>query len=800
GMSDLAKRIANLPPEKREKLLRRLEEEAKAKAAQRTPEPEAARDRSQPMPLSFAQHRLWFIDRMQPGLAVYNLPALFQVEGELDVGAFAWSLEALVARHEVLRTTFAEEKGQPVQVVTPSLKVELPVKDLRGLPEQELAAEAERLAREEMLRPFELARGPLMRAALLRLGEREHLVVLTLHHIVFDIWSMGVLLRDLTELYAARLAGREPRLPPLPMQYGDYARWQRESLRGQVLEQQLSYWRKQLEGLTMLELPVDRPRPAVPSFRGAAHVFVIPRSRVESLQKLAQRQGCSLFMVLLAALKVVLARNSGQTDVAVGIPIAGRSRRELEGLIGFFINTLVMRTELSGDPSFLEVLRRVRETSLGAYAHQELPLEHLAAELQPERDPGQTPFYRVSFNLQNAPLGAIDVPGLTLRPRKAAVGMAKLDLSLHLTEGAEGLSCVWEYSTDLFEAGTVERMAGHYERVLEQVVEEPERRVGELELMGREERERVLREWNRTEEEWEGRACAHELFEARAEKTPEAEAVSCEGVTLTYGEVERRANKLAWHLRGLGVGPEVRVGLCVERTVEMVVGMLGILKAGGAYVPLDPTYPAERLGVMMEEAALPVLVTQGELADELPSRGEQVVYLDEDWEGVERQPEGRVEAGVGPENLAYAIFTSGSTGRPKGVMVRHRGLVNTARAAGKAHGVKEESRVLQFASMSFDASVCEVFSTLGAGACLCLAKREKTLPGAPLARTLVEERVTHVTLTPSVLALQGVEGLEGVGTVISAGEACTREVVARWKPGRRMLNAYGPTEVTVCAT
>ncbi|HYO51726.1 condensation domain-containing protein, partial [Archangium sp.] len=548
--SDLAKRIANLPPEKREKLLRKLE--AEAQAAQRAQAPAVAREPSQPQPLSFAQHRLWFVDRMQPGQGVYNLPVLFSAEGALDVGAFTRSVEALVERHEVLRTVFSEEKGEPVQVVSPTLKVEVPVVDLRGVPEPERAREAERLAREEMLRPFELSRGPLMRVVLLRLGEREYQVVMTLHHIVFDVWSMGVLLRELTELYAARVAGRPAVLPALPMQYGDYARWQREWLRGQVLEEQLAYWKKQLAGLTMLELPVDRPRPAVPSFGGGTHTFVIPRSRVEALQALAKRQGSSLFMVMLAALKVVLARRAGQEDVAVGIPIAGRNRRELEGLIGFFVNMLVMRTDLSGNPTFLEVLRRVKETSLGAYAHQELPLEHLAAELRPEREAGQTPFFRMSFSLQNAPMGAIDVPGLRLRPLKATAGTAKLDLSLYLVEDPDGLQSVWEYSTDLFEAGTIQRMAEHYERVLGQVVEAPDRKVMELEVMEAEERRRVLVEWNGTRVEYPREACIHELFEKQAQRTPESVAVEFEGSGLTYRELNERANQVAHQLRKLG--------------------------------------------------------------------------------------------------------------------------------------------------------------------------------------------------------------------------------------------------------
>ncbi|MBZ4422336.1 amino acid adenylation domain-containing protein [Myxococcus sp. RHSTA-1-4] len=798
-MNDLMRRLESLSPEKRELLLRKLREDAKAREPRNVI---PARDRQQAVPLSFAQQRLWFIDRLQPGLALYNLPIVLRVEGVLDVVALDKSFQALIARHEVLRTTFAEEPAGPVQRIAPSLTLPLRSVDLRTPPVEEREAEAWRLAHEEVRRPFDLLQGPLLRATLLRLAEQEHLLVLVLHHIVFDIWSMGVLVREVLELYGAFSRGGQPALPPLRTQYADWAAWQRGEAQREALETQRSWWKERLAGLELLDLPTDwQRRPGVVA-RSGSHTFRLPRERWGAVKALAQREGATPFMVLLAVLDVLLLRYSGQPDVAVGTPVAGRGRREVEGLIGFFINTLVMRTDLSGNPSFREALRRVRETCVGAYEHQDVPLEHIVAALQPGRDPGQTPFYRVSFNFQNAPMSQVSVPGLTLRHLHLDSGLAKLDLSLHFTEGPEGLSCLWEYSADLFEAASVERMAGGYRRLVEELVARPEARIGEVELLEGEARRRVLEEWSRAR-----RAGApvgvrgHGLFEARAEERPEAVAVEeSSGRRMTYGELEARANQLAHHLRSLGVGPEVRVGLCVERSAELVVGMLGVLKAGGAYVPIDPSLPAQRVRWMVEEAGIGVVLTQQKLADELAWRGEVLVCLDTEWEQVTRQPATRPEVRVDAESLAYVIFTSGSTGRPKGVMVRHGGLANTAGEVVEGHGVKPDSRVLQFASQSFDASVCEVFSTLSAGACLCMAPKEELLPGGPLEETVRRQGVTVVTLTPSVLKQVKAGGLEGVRTLISAGEACPPEVVRRWGEGRRLINAYGPTEVTVCAT
>ncbi|SEN18984.1 amino acid adenylation domain-containing protein [Stigmatella aurantiaca] len=797
-MSDVRRRLENLSPEKRELLLRKLQAEAKAAESRDTI---PVRDLTRAAPLSFAQQRLWFIDRLQPGLALYNLPIVLRVEGQLDVTALDRSLQLLLSRHDVLRTTFADEAMGPVQRVAPTQRLSLASVDLQALPMAEREEEARKLAYEEVRRPFDLLQGPLLRATLLKLGEQDHLLVMVLHHIVFDIWSMGVLVREVLEAYGVFSRGGQPTLPPLRTQYADWAAWQRSDAQREALEAQRSWWKERLAGLEMLELPTDRARRPGGVARSAVHSFRFPPERWAAVKALAQREGATPFMVLLSVLDVLLFRYSGQADVAVGTPVAGRNRREVEGLIGFFVNTLVMRTNLSGEPSFREVLSRVRETCVGAYEHQDVPLEHIVAALQPGRDPGQTPFYRVSFNFQNAPMSQVRVPGLTLRPLHLESGLAKLDLSLHFTEGPEGLSCLWEYSADLFEAATVERMAGGYGRLLEALVAKPDTRVGEVELLGEGERRRVLEAWSGAGTEVPRGVCGHALFEAQAEARPEAVAVEeASGRRVSYAELEAKANQLAHHLKKLGVGPERRVGVCLERTVELVVSMLAVLKAGGAYVPIDPSLPGQRVAWMVEEAGIGLVLTQQALADELPWGNQVLVCLEEGWEQTLPQPETRPEWRGGAESLAYVIFTSGSTGRPKGVMVRHGGLANTAAAVAQGHGVKPESRVLQFASQSFDASVAEVFSTLAAGACLCLAAKEALLPGGPLEETVERLGVTVVTLTPSVLRQVKAGALESVRTLISAGEACPPEVVRRWKEGRRFINAYGPTEVTVCAT
>ncbi|HEU0052123.1 MAG TPA: amino acid adenylation domain-containing protein, partial [Longimicrobium sp.] len=798
-MSEVLGRVDKLSPERRallQKILRRQTGSAHEPGAIRP------REGGGPAPLSFAQERLWFIDRLEPGNATYNISAAWRLGGVLDTPALERALGEVVRRHEALRTTFGEVDGSPVQVIAPFSGFALPVEDLSGFGEADREAAARRRAGEEARRAFDLSAGPLFRATLLRLGAEDHALLLTMHHAVSDGWSMGVLFRELSALYAAYREGRESPLPELAVQYADFAVWQRERLAGEELERQLAYWKGRLAGAPeLLELATDRPRPAVRAYGGATVPVELSPELLERLEALGRSEGATLYMVLLAAFQVLLGRYGGGDDIVVGSPIAGRTRGEVEGLIGFFVNTLVLRTDLSGDPSFREVLGRVREATLGAYAHQEVPFEKLVAELQPERSLSHSPLFQVMFALQNAEGRGDALAGLEVSGVGAAGEIAKFDLSLTLSATAQGLRGGLNYSVDLFERDTVERMLGHLARVLEQVAADASVPLSRLELLGEPERALVLEAWNRTEADYPADRCIHELFEAQAARMPDAAAVEFEGETFSYGALNERANRLARHLAGLGVGPETRVGICLERGTEMVVSVLAVLKAGGAYVPLDPAHPAERLAFMLSDAAVPVLVTQASLRAALPAgEGVAVVSVDGDADRIAAESAENPERGVSLDHLAYVIYTSGSTGTPKGVMVPHRGVPNLAYAQARRFGIDETSRVLQFASLSFDAAVAELFDALLAGATLVMASREALLPGPGLLETLRGGRVTVATLPPSVLAILSPDDLPELRTVVSAGEAVDAATAERWSVGRTFVNAYGPTEVTVCAT
>ncbi len=755
------------------------------------------------IPLSFAQQRLWFLDQLAPDNLFYNIPTAVKLEGSLDVGALERILNEIVRRHEVLRTTFRAKDGKPVQVIAPELEVSLPVEDLTHLPEEKREAEAFRLMQQEVRQPFDLTEGPLLRARLLKLGDREHIAAVATHHIVSDGWSMGVFVEELAALYEAFTSGRASPLPELPIQYADFAQWQREWLQGEVLESQLAYWEEQLRDQPlMLDLPTDRPRPAMQTWRGATETFSLPPDLVEQVRALRRDEGVTLFMTLLAAYQTLLRRYSGQEDISVGTAIANRNRREIEGLIGFFVNTLVMRTDLSGGPSFRELLRRVREVALGAYTHQDVPFEMLVDRLQPERDMSRTPLFQVAFVLQNVPIDPVELPGLTLTPVEADTGTAKFDLMLTLSETPNGLNGALDYNTDLFDASTIRRMVGHFQTLLEGAVENPEQRITKLPLLTKNEERQLLVDWNATALDTPTYRCAHELFEARVTRQPEAVALVFEGEELSYAELDRRANRLAHHLQNLGVGPDNLIGISTDRCPEMIVGILGTLKAGGAYLPLDPTYPQERLAFMMDDADVPIVLTQAHLLDRLglDHGGPTAICLDAEWSVIAQEQGNKPESHVTPENLAYVIYTSGSTGRPKGTMLRHRGLSNLTDAQRRSFGIGEGSRVLQFSPFSFDASVWETFMALANGATLCLGRQETLTSGPDLLRLMRERGVTNVTLPPSVLSVLEPKDIPELETVISAGEACTAELVARWAPGRDFFNAYGPTETTVCAT
>ncbi|WP_420127936.1 non-ribosomal peptide synthase/polyketide synthase, partial [Longimicrobium sp.] len=763
-------------------------------------------ERSGPLPLSFAQQRLWFLEQLGNLGSTYHIPSGLRLRGELDRGALVRALDRIVARHEALRTTFHAVDGEPVQHIAPVEEsgFRLVEHDLRASPDAE--GELRRIVQDEANAPFDLARGPLVRGRLVRMAADDHVLLLTMHHIVSDAWSAGVLHRELGALYTAFARGEGDPLPPLPVQYADYAAWHRRFVEGEVLEAQADYWRQTLAGAPeLLELPADHPRPARQDFAGASVNVVFDEALTAALKTLSQRHGATLFMTLLAGWATVLARLSGQDDVVVGTPSANRGHAEVEELIGFFVNMLPLRVDLSDGPGVGELLQRVKARAMEAQRNQDIPFEQVVDLVHPARSLAHTPLFQVMFAWQNAARESLQLPGLALGPLDA-VGYAssrvsaKFDLSLDLWEEDGRIEGVVEYATALFERETVERWLGYLRRVLEGMVADEQGRVERLELLSAAERRQVVEEWNATDAAYPADRCIHELFAARAARTPDATAIVWRDETLSYATLDHAANRLAKHLRRRGVRPETRVGICLERGPELVVAILAVLKAGGAYVPLDPAYPAERLAFMLADSGAPLLLTRLPLPDGLTADGVEVVCLDADRERIAAESTEAPAAGVLPENLAYVIYTSGSTGRPKGVLVPHRGVPNLAYAQARRFGIDNASRVLQFASFSFDAAVAELFDALLTGATLVMAPREALLPGPGLLETLRRGRVTVATLPPSVLAILPPDDLPELRTVASAGEAVDAATVERWSAERTFVNAYGPTEVTVCAT
>ena len=761
-------------------------------------------------PLSFAQERLWFLDRLDPGRPVYNLPRVLRLAGALDVGALERALEEVVRRHEVLRTRFPEAGGRPVQRIDPAAEVDLPLHDLSALSPVEREAEARRRVDEGVSAPFDLAAGPLFRAALLRLGVEEHVLILCMHHIVSDGWSMGVLFGELAALYAAFARGEPSPLPPLPIQYADFAVWQRRHLSGEVLEREIAWWREELaDAPLLLDLPTDRPRPTVRSHPGGAAQRMLGGDILAGLHAAARGEGATLFMVLLAAWQLLLARCSGQDDVVVGTPAAGRSRAETEGLIGFFVNTLALRTRLSGEPTFRELLRRVRRTTLGAFAHQEVPFEKLVAELQPERALGRTPFFQAVLVLQNTPRGATELPGLTLRAEPLESLGAKFDLTLQAQETPAGLGLSLVYDRELFDHATAERLLDSMAHLLEQAAADPDRHIGDYALLRPAERRRIVEAWNATAADFPEQACIHHLFEAQVERTPHAPAVTWQGSTLTYAELNARANRMAHHLRRRGVGPDAAVAFCVERGPEMLPALLAVLKAGGAYVPLDPSYPPDRLRYMLEDSAPAVLVTQGRLAELFAGMRVPLVDVDADAAAWADEPETNPEGvGLDAHHLAYVIYTSGSTGRPKGVMNQHQTLVNRVLWARRAWGILPDQTVMCKTSLSFDGHVRELFLPLASGARIVMATPDGHRDPDYLVRVIQDEGIRTLNLVPSMLQVvlehPEVERCEGLARVLCAGEALPASLVRRCRerlPGAVLHNLYGPSEAatSVCA-
>jgi amino acid adenylation domain-containing protein len=781
------------PEEKRARLARLLKDKARPTTKQ--------------APLSFAQERMWFLDKWSPGSAAFHMPTRVRLKGTVDTDALQRALSLLVERHDTLRTTFQERDGGAAQLIASEGEVPLEVMDLQGLPQAEREPEA--LRRVVMLaqQPFGLEQGPLLRAVLMLLGDGEQVLLVDQHHIVSDGWSMGVLVHELAMLYRACLEGRPSPLKPLPLQYADWAVWQRDWLQGAELERQLTYWKNRLNPHALLELPADKPRPALMSSKGERQVMHLSPALTQALKALGQREGRTLFVTLLSAFNVLLSRYTGQDDIVVGTPIAGRPRAEVEGLIGLFVNMLALRSDLSGKPTFRELMRRVHESTLDAYAHQDIPFERLVDALKPERHLSHTPIFQVMFVLQNAPMPALEAPGVVMEAQPVDTGTTKYDLSLLLVDLPQGLRVTAEYSTDLFERATAERLLGHYLTLLEALVARPDESISRLPLLPDAERARVLQGWNDTAVAHPKDATLPSLIEAQVARTPDAVALEFEGARLTYRELDARANQLAHALRKHGVGPEVRVGLCVERSLEMVVGLLGTLKAGGAYVPLDPGYPQERLGWMLEDARPPVLLVQERLLSRLPPSDAKVVKLDTGWEEIAREPVTAPAPLATPDSLAYIIFTSGSTGRPKGAMNAHGPVVNRLLWMQSAYRLTPGDVVLQKTPFSFDVSVWEFFWPLMTGAKLVVAKPGGHQDPAYLKALITSAAVTTLHFVPSMLQAfldePGVADCTSLKRVVCSGEALPlelKELCLRTLPGAGLHNLYGPTEAAVDVT
>ena len=758
------------------------------------------------LPLSFAEERLWFIDQLEPGSPLYSIPFGLRLKGILNTAVLQRCLHEILRRHEMLRTRFESQGGHPVQVIEPSVSLAMPLNDLSRVPEDQRESEAIRICRAEARRPFDLTRDVLFRAHLFQTGTADHLLFLNVHHIVADGWSVNVLLRELPLLYEVFATGQPSPLPELPIQYVDYAVWQREQLQGEPLARQLNYWKKQLEGVPdLLELPANRLRPAKPSFAGAEISRELPQALADEVAELTRREGATLFITLLAAFQALLHRYTGALDVPVGTPVAGRNWEEVEGLVGFFANTLVMRGDLSGDPSFRELLGRTRTTALDAYAHQDIPFEMLVKELRPKRDLSYSPMFQIMLVFLELSAETTKAAGLEMTTLILNSSTSKFDLTFSIRKRGEALQLIAEYNTDLFDAQTIERMLGHYQKLLEGLVSRPDEKISRLPLLSEEERRQILVEWNDTAAVYPKDKCLHELFEVQVQRTPEAVAVMFGEQSLSYGELNERANQLARHLKKLGVGVDSLVGICVERSLEMVVGLLGILKAGGAYVPLDPQYPKERLAFMLEDSGVAVLLTQAHLA--VPQSGAQLVRLDADWATIAEQSRSNLPNIATPANPAYVIYTSGSTGKPKGVVMGHEALVNLISWQCHDPAFSAGLKTLQFASLSFDVSFQEIFSSLNSGGTLVIISEELRRDFGGLLSFLEDRKVQRLFLP--FVALEHLTKMaaqmelfpSGLRQIITAGEQLQITPAVRSffekLPDCRLQNQYGPTEAHV---
>ncbi|HEY5005975.1 MAG TPA: condensation domain-containing protein, partial [Ktedonobacteraceae bacterium] len=759
------------------------------------------------VPLSFAQLRLWFLDQLDSGNPAYNISSALHIGGPLHRETLERSLQEIVRRHEILRTTFVTVAEHPAQVIAPDRVFPLQMVDLSALDENQRAEEGQRLGRRQARRSFDLSQGPLLRWFLLCLREDEHVLIMSMHHSISDGWSVKVFLRELNVLYRAFVAGEPSPLAELSLQYADFAIWQREYLQGEVVQAQLAYWKLQLRGtLPMLDLPLDHPRAVVQTYRGAHQTMEASTVVASALQDISRQEGVTLFMLLLAAFQVLLYRYSGQEDIVVGTPITNRNRAEIEGLIGFFSNTVVIRSDLSGNPTFQEFLRQVKDTALGAYANQEVPFEKLVEVLQPERDLSRPALFQVLFLMQDTerPVGVPE--GLALNRVEIENGTAKFDLALSVTRNEQGLYSTVEYNTDLFEHATIKRFLGIWHVLLDAIVHDPGQRIAGFPLITQREYQRILVEWNATQAHYPLSMCLHSLIEEQIERTPEGVAVVFGDEHLTYRELDRRADVLAHFLQRRGIQADVLVGVCMERSPELVISLLGIVKAGGAYLPLDPSYPKERQLFMLRDAQCRIILTQQRLRETVSAEAVKVVCLDSHWSDIAQEfqvNQGYLHKNVQVENLAYMIYTSGSTGLPKGAMITHQAICNRLLWMQDMYHLTDTDRVMQKTPFSFDVSVWEFFWPLLTGARIVLARPGGHQDAGYLLQLIREQGITVMHFVPSMLNVfleeRELEQCQSLREVICSGEALSPGLQKRFfaRLAANLQNLYGPTEAAV---
>ena len=808
-MSNLEKKLASLTPEKRALLMRQLKNKNNKGVgeAPRAPYHIPRVKHSGKAPLSYAQQRLWFLDQLEPGSPLYNLHLSLRLKGRLDRESLQKALNIIISRHEALRTVFRMEGDEAYQIILPEYEQELRIRDLAHLPEAEREDESRRMIVEEARIPFELSESPPLRLYLLRLDEEDHVFFMIIHHIIIDGWSLGVFNQELGQLYNAYCKGEAASLPELPIQYADFSEWQRQRLQDESLDKEIEYWRHKLEDAPpLLELPTDNPRPGVKTINGARISALLPEELTQKLQALCQKEQVTLFMTLLAAYQVLLSRYSGQNDIVVGSPIAGRTQSETEALIGFFVNSLVLRTNLSGNPSFADLLRRVQETALEAYDHQNIPFEKLVEKLNPERNLSYTPIYQVAFAFQNMHINPLSLDGLDVSTLEIDRGTATFDLSLFVLNTGQGLKILMEYNTDLFEHVTIERMLGHYQQLLKGIAANPEQPIGMLPLLTHDEEVMMLDEWNRTQADYPREKTLVQLFEQQVVSTPDNIAVSSSERSFTYAQLNERANQLAHQLIEQGVKPGSIIGLCLTRSTEMFVGILGILKAGAAYLPLDPDYPHERLQFMIEDCKVSKIITVEAYQKLVSDFHTKPICIDSGWHEISGYSNKNPDVSIEPGDLCYIIYTSGSTGMPKGVLIEHGNIVHSTIARMQYYPEHVEKFIL-LSSFSFDSSVAGIFWTLCQGGTLFLPEQGAEKDLHQIAALIEQERPSHMLCLPSAygMLLETADSaqLASLKTMIVAGESCPPALVRKHMeklPETTLYNEYGPTEGTVWST